>query len=64
MTEERYIGPGIRIRWTDTVPGNDEPQAYDGTIIEELSSQFLVNCSDNVVRFVFKNNRSIRRHEP
>ena len=61
--DEKYIGPGTRIRWTDVVPGNDEPVAYDGTIIVELSSQFLVNCSDNVVRFVFKNNRSIRRSE-
>lgn len=61
--EERYIGPGSHIRWTEVVPGNDDPQSYDGTIIVELSSQFLVNCSDNVVRFVFKNNRSIRRRE-
>lgn len=60
MSRVEY-GVGDPITWLDTT--GDEPEIRVGTVVADLSAQYLVEVPVGCERFVFKNDPSLKLYK-
>jgi hypothetical protein len=59
VTSPALYGQGDEVTWTETTCNGDTLERC-GCIVSVLSAQYLVECDDALIRFVFKNDSTLK----
>lgn len=59
MSSPASFGQGDEVTWTELTCNGDTLDRC-GCIVSVLSAQYLVECDDALIRFVFKNDHTLK----